>query len=60
LIELLIALSLLLAIFLFALGGFLVKTTRNNSFGGYATQAATFAQDAIEKFRSASLTILLQ
>jgi Tfp pilus assembly protein PilV len=60
LIELLIALSFLLAISLLALGGFLVTTTRNNSFGGYATQAATFTKDAIEKFKSASSAILLQ
>lgn len=53
LIELLIALFLL-AISLLALGGLIVTTTTNNFFGGYATQAATFTQDVIEKFRSAS------
>jgi len=59
LIELLIALYLL-AISLLALGGLIVTATRNNSFGGYATQAATFTQDVMEKFRSASWATLLQ
>jgi Tfp pilus assembly protein PilV len=59
LIELLFALFLL-AISLLALGGLIVTSKRNNSFGGYATQAATFTQDVIEKFRSASWASLLQ
>ncbi|OGQ01932.1 MAG: hypothetical protein A2026_18975 [Deltaproteobacteria bacterium RBG_19FT_COMBO_46_12] len=58
-IDLLIALFLL-AISLLSLGGLIVPATRNNSFGEYATQAATFAQDVMEKFRSASWASLLQ
>jgi type II secretion system protein I len=53
LIETLIAL-VILAIALLALAGLMVTTTRNNSFGGHITEAATFAQDKLEEFRAVS------
>ena len=53
LIETLIAL-VILAIALLALAGLMVTTTRNNSFGGHMTEAATFAQDKLEEFRVVS------
>jgi prepilin-type N-terminal cleavage/methylation domain-containing protein len=49
LIEVLVALFIL-AIALLALAGLMVTTTRNNSFGGHMTEAATFAQDKLEEF----------
>jgi prepilin-type N-terminal cleavage/methylation domain-containing protein len=52
LIEVLIAM-LILAISLLALAGLMVTTTRNNSFGGHMTEAATFAQDKLEQLRAA-------
>jgi prepilin-type N-terminal cleavage/methylation domain-containing protein len=51
LIEILIAL-VILSISLLALAGLMVTTTRNNSFGGHMTEAATFAQDQLENFRT--------
>jgi hypothetical protein len=37
----------------------MVQTTRNNSFGGHLTEAATFAQDKLEELRAVSwLTII--
>lgn len=52
LIEVVIALFIL-AISLLALAGLMVTTTRNNSFGGHMTEAATFAQDKLEQLRAA-------
>ena len=52
LIEVVIALFIL-AICLLALAGLMVTTTRNNSFGGHMTEAATFAQDKLEQLRAA-------
>jgi len=48
LIEVMIALFIL-AIALLALAGLMVTTTKNNSFGGHMTEAATFAQDKLEQ-----------
>jgi prepilin-type N-terminal cleavage/methylation domain-containing protein len=50
-IEVLISL-VILSISLLALAGLMVTTTRNNSFGGNMTEAATFAQDRLENFRA--------
>ncbi len=52
LIEVVIAL-LILAISLLALAGLMVTTTRNSSFGGHMTEAATFAQDKLEQLTAA-------
>ena len=51
LIEVMIAL-VILAVALLALAGLMVTTTRNNSFGGHMTEAATFAQDKLEQLRA--------
>lgn len=51
LIEVLVALFIL-AISLLALAGLMVTTTKNNSFGGHMTEAATFAQDKLEQLRA--------
>lgn len=53
LIEVLIALVILSIAFL-ALAGLMVQTTKNNSFGGRITEAATFAQDKLEELRATS------
>ena len=53
LIEVLIALTILSIAFL-ALAGLMVQTTRNNSFGGRMTEAATFGQDKLEELKAAS------
>jgi prepilin-type N-terminal cleavage/methylation domain-containing protein len=50
LIEVLISL-VILAISLLALAGLMTTTTRNNSFGGHMTEAATLAQDKLEELR---------
>lgn len=50
LIEILIAL-IILSISLLALAALMATTTRNTSFGGHITEAATFAQDRLEEFR---------
>ncbi len=52
LIEMFIAL-VILALAMLALAGLMVATTKNNSFGGHITEAATFAQDKLEEFRTA-------
>jgi len=41
----------ILAISLLALAGLMVAATKNNSFGGRITEAATFAQDKLEEFQ---------
>jgi prepilin-type N-terminal cleavage/methylation domain-containing protein len=51
LIEVIIALFIL-AIALLALAGLMISTTKNNSFGGHMTEAATFAQDKLEQLRA--------
>ena len=51
LIEVLVAL-VILSFSLLALAGLMVTTTRNNSFGGHMTEAATFAQDKLEELRA--------
>ena len=53
LIEVLVAL-VILSFALLALAGLMLTTTRNNSFGGRITEAATFAQDKLEEFRAIS------
>jgi len=53
LIEVLIALVILSVAFL-GLAGLMVQTTKNNSFGGRMTEAATFAQDKLEELRAVS------
>ena len=53
LIEILIAL-VILSIALLALAGLMVQSTKNNSFGGRMTEAATFAQDKLEELRAIS------
>ena len=55
LIEVMVAL-VILAISLLALAGLMVTTTKNNSFGGHMTEAATFAQDKLEQLRAAPWT----
>lgn len=50
LIEILIAL-VILSISLLAIAGLMAMTTKNNSFGGHLTEAATFAQDRLEELR---------
>jgi len=51
LIELMIAL-VILSITLLALAGLMIQSTRNTSWGGHLTEAATFAQDKFEEFRA--------
>jgi len=51
LIEVLIALVILSVAFL-GLAGLMVQTTKNTSFGGLMTEAATFAQDKLEELRA--------
>ncbi len=53
LIEVLIALVILSITFL-ALAGLMVQSTKNNSFGGRMTEAATFGQDKLEQLRAGS------
>ena len=53
LIEILISI-LILSISLLALAGLMATTSRNTSFGGHITEAATFAQDQLEQLRVAS------
>ena len=55
LIEVLVAL-VILAIALLALAGLMVSTTRNNASGGHLTEAATFAQDTLERLRVSPLS----
>ncbi len=52
-IEVLIALVILSVAFL-GLAGLMVQTTKNTSFGGLMTEAATFAQDKLEELRAGS------
>jgi prepilin-type N-terminal cleavage/methylation domain-containing protein len=51
LVELLIALVILSISFL-GIASLMVQATNNNSFGYYMTEAATFAQDQLENFRT--------
>ena len=50
LIEILLAI-VILSISLLALAALMATTTRNNSFGGHTTEAATLAQDRLERLR---------
>jgi type IV pilus assembly protein PilV len=52
LIEILIAL-VILSISLLSLAALMATTSRNTSFGGHMTEAATFAQDQLEQLRVA-------
>ena len=51
LIEVLIAL-VILSVSLLGMAGLMVTTTKNNSWGGHMTEAATFAQDKLEQLRA--------
>lgn len=51
LIEILVSL-VILSIALLALAGLMVTTTKNSSFGGRMTEAATLAQDLLEQLRA--------
>ncbi len=51
LIEVMIAL-VILSISLLALAGLMVQSTRNSSWGSHLTEAATLAQDRLERFRA--------
>ena len=57
LIEVLIAL-VILSIALLALAGLMATTTRNNAVGGHMTEAATLAQDLLERLRLTPMWIL--
>jgi len=57
LIEILVAL-VILSIALLALAGLMVTTTRNNASGGHLTEAATFAQDTLERLRVSPLNTI--
>jgi len=57
LIEVLVAL-VILAIALLSLAGLMTRTTRNNSAGGHMTEAATVAQDALERLRLSPLNYI--
>ncbi len=50
LIEILIAI-VILSVSLLALAALMATTTQNTSFGGHITEAATFAQDQLERLR---------
>jgi len=50
LIEVLVAL-VILSISLLALAGLMVQSTKNSSWGSHLTEAATLAQDVLERFR---------
>ena len=54
LIEVLVAL-IILSIALLAMAGLMATTTRNNAAGGHLTEAATLAQDTLERLRVAPL-----
>jgi prepilin-type N-terminal cleavage/methylation domain-containing protein len=51
LIEILVAI-IILSVSLLALASLIGTTTRNTSFGGHMTEAVTFAQDRLERFRA--------
>jgi len=51
LVEILIAL-VILSICLLGMAGLMATTTRNNSYGGRLTEAATLAQDKLEQLRA--------
>ena len=57
LIEVLIAL-IILSIALLALAGLMTSSTRNNASGGHLTEAATLAQDTLERLKLTPLNIL--
>ena len=51
LIEVLVAL-VILSVSLLALAGLMVQSTKNSSWGSHLTEAATLAQDRLERFRA--------
>jgi type IV pilus modification protein PilV len=51
LIEVLVAL-VILSISLLALAGLMVQSTKNSSWGSHLTEAATLAQDVLERLRA--------
>jgi prepilin-type N-terminal cleavage/methylation domain-containing protein len=54
LVEILVAL-VILSIALLALAGLMATTIRNNAAGGHLTEAATIAQDTLERLRLSPL-----
>jgi type IV pilus assembly protein PilV len=57
-IEVLVSL-VILSVAMLALAALMVQSTKNNSFGGHMTEAATFAQDKLEELKAVSwLTIV--
>lgn len=50
-LEVLITL-VILSVSLLALAGLMVTTAHNTAYGGYMTEAVTFAQDKLEEFRA--------
>ena len=52
-IEMLVAL-VILSVSLLALASLMAMTTKNTSFGGHMTEAATFGQDLLEQLRVSS------
>ena len=57
LIEVLVAL-VILSIALLSLAGLMATTTKNNAAGGHLTEAATLAQDMLERIRLIPLSTL--
>ena len=57
LIEVLVAL-VILSIALLSLAGLMATTTRNNAAGGHLTEAATLAQDTLERLRVSPLSYI--
>ena len=51
LVEVLVAV-VILSIALLALAGLMVQSTKNSSWGSHLTEAATLAQDRLERFRA--------
>ena len=58
LIEVLVAL-VILSIALLALAGLMATTTKNNAAGGHLSEAATYAQDMLERIRSIPVDTLV-
>ena len=50
-IEMLIAM-IILSVSLLAMAGLMATSTKNTSFGGHMTEAATFGQDKLEELRA--------
>jgi len=57
LIEVLVAL-VILSICLLGMAGLMATTTKNNSYGGHLTEAATLAQDKLEQLRGTPIGMM--